>query len=131
MRRVWADQDVTAIDELFKPTGLARGLGQQSLVGPEQFKVFHKTFSTLLRDFHINIDHFIEQGEWVSALVTLSAYVQSSGKPVYFTGNLHGVINNGKIEKAFNHWDFMGLFIQMDLLPKDTFNLGISGQAIV
>lgn len=127
MSRVWVDQDVTAIDELFVPAGLARGLGQQSLIGPEQFKAFHSTFSQLLRGFQIKIDHFIEQGEWVSALLTLSAYVRSTDKPVSITGNIYGVINHGKIEKAFNHWDFLGLFTQMGLLPKDCFEQGLSG----
>ncbi len=131
MKRVWTAQDVDAIDELFVPAGSAKGLDKQVLVGPKQFKKFHTAFSQLLMDFTINIDHFIEQGEWVSALVTLNAMVRKNSQLVTITGNVYGIINNGKIELAFNHWDFLGLFTQMGLLPKDCFEQGLAGNRVI
>ncbi len=131
LQRVWTEQDLAAIDELFVPTGRARGLGANTLVGPEGFKVFHQALSTLLKDIHNVIDHYIEEGDWVSALLTVNAKSQASGQPVSFTGSLYGVINNGQIQQAYNHFDFMGLYAQLGLLPSDCFEQGLSGCQVV
>ncbi len=90
--RVWVEEDEAAIDELFVPTGRARGLGANTLVGPEGFKVFHQALSTLLKDIHNVIDHYIEEGDWVSALLTVNAKSQASGQPVSFTGSLFSLL---------------------------------------
>ncbi len=131
MQRVWTEQDVDAIDELFVASGRARGLGANTLAGPEEFKVFHQAMSVLLKDFKNTIDHFIEQGDWVSALVTVNAKSQKTGQPVSFTGNLYGTVINGQIHEAYNHFDFMGLYAQLGLLPKDCFEQGLSGCQVV
>jgi len=59
-RRVWRDEDQSAIDEIFPLPGKAEGLGQQTLVGPEDFKKFHTSLCGLLSDIDISIDKYIE-----------------------------------------------------------------------
>ena len=131
MQRVWSDQEVAAIDELFVDTGRARGLAKQTLVGPKDFKVFHHAMINLLEDFKISIDHHIEQGDWISALITIEARSKTNQQPVSFTGHVHVEISQGQIQQAYNHIDFLGLFCQLGLLPNDCFEQGLSGCQVV
>ena len=43
-RRVWNEEDTKAIDELFVVDGEVRGLGENSLIGPMDFKIFSRHF---------------------------------------------------------------------------------------
>jgi hypothetical protein len=130
-QRVWAEEDKTAIDELFIPDGHARGLGQNVLIGPEGFKQFHSALCGLLSDIVITIDKSVESGDWISAVCTLKAKDQKTKAPVVMTGSVMVKIVDGKLTEAYNHWDFMGLYSQLGLLPGETFEKGLSGKKIV
>ncbi len=131
LQRVWVEQDVNAIEEMFVATGRARGLGAQTLFGPEDFKIFHHSLSSLLINFKFSIDHFIEQGDWISALVTMDADSSKDNQSINITGNIFGIIKDGQIQEAYNHFDFMGLFSQLGLLPSNCFEQGLSGCRVV
>jgi ketosteroid isomerase-like protein len=129
-RRVWKEEDPAAIDELFVPDGLARGLGAHVLVGPEGFKQFHSALLNLLSDVTISVDKSIESGDWISVVCTLSAADRRTGKPVGMTGAVLLRVEGGKIVEAYNHWDFLGLFAKLGLLPDGTFETALSGQKV-
>ena len=126
--RVWTEEDSAAIEELFVPDGEARGLGANVLIGPDGFKQFHSALRRLLSDFVITIDKSIESGDWISAVCTLRAKARSSGAPVTITGSVMVRIVDGKLMEAYNHWDFLGLFSQLELLPRETFERALSGK---
>ena len=128
--RVWTCEDSAAIEELFIPDGKARGLGANVLIGPEGFKQFHSALCGLLSDFVITIDKSIESGDWISAVCTLRARARQSGAEVTMTGNVMVRIVEGKLIEAYNHWDFLGLFAQLGLLPGDSFEKALSGQIV-
>lgn len=130
-RRVWKEEDVDAIDEMFPFPGEAKGLGAQSLIGPEDFKQFHGALCTLLSDIDICIDKCIEEGVWTSALCTLHATSKNDGSQVKITGTVFGRIEDGKIQEAYNHWDFLELWSQMGYLPSDSFEKGLKGQQVI
>lgn len=128
--RVWAQEDTTAIDELFVPDGRALGLGANVMIGPDGFKPFHTALLILLSDVVITIDKSIESGEWLSAVCTVQATDRKSAAPVTFTGSLTVKIADGKILEVYNHWDFMSLFGQLGLLPTGTFERALSGESL-
>ncbi len=130
-RRVWTEEDSTAIEELFVPDGEARGLGANVLIGPEGFKQFHSALRGLLCNFVITIDKSVESGDWISAVCTLRAKSRQSGGPVEMTGSVMVRIEDGKLTEAYNHWDFLSLFSQLGLLPKETFGKALGGEKIV
>lgn len=130
-RRVWTEEDSAAIEELFIPDGQAQGLGENVLIGPEGFKQFHSALRGLLSDFVITVDKSIESGDWLSALCTLRARSRQSGAPVAITGSVMVRIADGKLTEAYNHWDFLGLFSQLGLLPSGTFGRAISGEKVI
>jgi ketosteroid isomerase-like protein len=129
--RVWACQETAAIDELFIPDGEARGLGANVLIGPEGFKQFHSALCGLLTDFAITIDKSIESDDWISAVCTLRARARQTGAEIEMTGSLMVRIEEGKITEAYNHWDFLGLFCQLGLLPQDSFEKGLGGRKVI
>jgi hypothetical protein len=129
-RRVWTEEDSTAIEELFIPDGEARGLGANVLIGPQGFKQFHSALRTLLSDFVIRIDKSVEEGDWISAVCSLQAKSRQLGIPIEFTGSVMVRIVDGKLTEAYNHWDFLGMFGQLGLLPSETFERGLGGEKI-
>jgi hypothetical protein len=129
--RVWTKEDTAAIEELFIPDGQARGLGANVLVGPEGFKQFHSTLCSLLSDFVITVDKSIESEDWISAVCTLRAKSRKLGAPVTMTGSVMVRIADGKLAEAYNHWDFLGLFSQLGLLPGETFEKAMSGDKVI
>jgi hypothetical protein len=130
-RRVWTEEDSTAIDELFIPDGEARGLGANFLIGPQGFKQFHSALCGLLADFVITIDKSLEVEEWISAVCTLRAKSQKSGIPIEITGSVMVRIADGKLTEAYNHWDFLSMFSQLGLLPTETFERALGGEKII
>jgi hypothetical protein len=130
-QRVWNEQDVSAIDEMFVGDGHARGLGGNPMIGPKDFKVFHATFRKLLSDIAITVDMTVETGEWISAICTLKAKDPKTKAPITMTGSVMIRIVNGKLIEAYNHWDFVGLYSQLGLLPAQSFEKGLRGERIV
>ena len=104
-RRVWKENDTSAIYEMF-PDGKAEGLGSQKISTPDQFRVFKEKLTALVSNIEITIDKAIEDGEWTAALCVLNGNCASSGKPVQFTGTVFGKVTDGQIDHAYNHWDF-------------------------
>ena len=129
--RVWTEEDSAAIEELFIPDGKARGLGANVLIGPEGFKQFHSALRGLLSDFVITIDKSVESGDWITTVCTLRAKSRQSGTPVEITGSVTVRIADGRLTEAYNHWDFLGLFGQLGLIPGDTFEKALGGEKVI
>lgn len=130
-RRVWTEEDTSAIDELFIEDGQARGLGANIRIGPQGFKQFHSALLGLLSDFVITIDKSFEVDDWIAAICTLRAKSRQSGDPIEITGQVMIRIADGRLTEAYNHWDFLGIFSQLDLLPTQTFERALGGEKVI
>jgi ketosteroid isomerase-like protein len=128
--RVWTEEDAAVIDELFIPDGKARGLGANTLIGPDGYKQFHSALLNLITDCVITLDKTVEEGDWLAAVCTLRAKDRKSGAPVIMTGTTVVKFAGGKIIEAYNNWDFMGMFSQLGFLPSATFEMALSGAKI-
>lgn len=128
--RVWAKQDTAAIHEMLVPDVKADGLGAAALLGPGEFLKFHQVLCKLLTGFQITITRSLESGEWISARCQVSAKAKPSGYPVVFPGALFARIKDGKIVEGSNHFDFLGLFCQLGLLPTDAFDRCLTGNKV-
>ncbi len=129
-RRVWAEEDETAIDEMLVPETAARGLGGATHRGPEEFKKFHRALLALLGDFQIIIDRQMEEGDWVFSLIRIRATRRKDREPVEVGGQVLVRIIDNKIVDAHNHIDFIGLFGQLELLPGDCLDRCLSGEGV-
>jgi len=128
--RVWNEGDVSAISEMFKMSTLTKGLGTQTMVGPEEFQGFHSLMNALVANLHINIDHAVSDDNWISCLCTMTGNCQKSDKPVKMTGTVYARIEGDLIAEGYNHFDFLDLYEQLGLLPEGTNGACLSGQKI-
>ena len=128
-RRVWVERDEAAIDEILVVDTKAHGLGLQPLVGAEGFKPFHRAICARLRDTELVIDHHIEAEGWLATLCTFQG-TTDAGRRIAISGAIHARIADVKILEAYNHFDFLGLFVQLGLLPADTFERCITGHPV-
>ena len=125
--RVWANEDEEAIREMLVPDTTADGLGKATRTGPDEFIEFHRCLLKLIGNVEVVVDRRIQDGDWHSILVTLNARRRDNGEAVSTTGNVYCRIVDGKIVEAYNHFDFMKLFEQIDLLPCDTLECCLTG----
>lgn len=129
-RRVWQEGDTAAIGEMFAG-GTTKGLGAQTEMTAADFEAFHQAVNGILCDFDATVDRCVQEGDWVSALVTFSGRSKATGEKVGMTGSLMIRLENGVMHEAHNHWDFMGLWGQLGYLPPDSFEKGLAGETIV
>ncbi len=127
-QRVWIDGDLAAIDDLFEPRGRANGLISDLAVGPDDFRALVPAIMQMMRDPVVTIDEHHDAGDWLWALVTVRANCARTMAPVRFSGQVMMRVEGGKIAEAFNHFDFLTFFEQLDLLPANTFALCLSGE---
>ena len=63
-------------------------------------------------------------------LCTFEATSRASGDRISITGQAMGRVADGKLYEGYNHWDFLGFWSQLGLLPSDSFEKGMSGEKI-
>jgi hypothetical protein len=125
--RVWHQEDKAAIHEMMVPKAQAMGLGKKPHMGAEEFEQFHAAFLGILSNVKITINHYIEDGDWLAQRITLSANCRKTGKDVSMDGQIMLKIVDGKLVEGHNHFDFMGLYEQLGLLPADSFGTCLTG----
>ncbi|WP_343082384.1 nuclear transport factor 2 family protein [Ostreiculturibacter nitratireducens] len=129
-QRVYIDGDLEAIDDYFAPRSTASGLMAELQVGPEDFRELIPAVMRLIREPEVVIDAHLDSGDWLWALVTVKAKSTRSLSPVEFSGQVMMRVQEGRIAEAFNHFDFITFFEQLELLPPQTFALCLSGERL-
>ncbi|MGB0958653.1 MAG: ester cyclase [Halocynthiibacter sp.] len=129
-RRVWEDEDLDAISEFFVPDMTARGLVDDVQVGPDEFKAFVMAALALVCDVKIIIEKSIEDGDWVSMLLTFKATDRNTEREISVTGQALCKIVDGKIVDAYNHLDVIRLYEKLGLLPEYTLEICLMGERI-
>ncbi|MBE9476947.1 MAG: ester cyclase [Proteobacteria bacterium] len=127
-QRVWLEEDAGAIFEMFQPSSSAVGLGSHPHVGPDEFSQFHASLLRLIEKVAVISDLTVEQGDWLSQLVTITGVCRKTGRMVCIHGQIMLKIIDGRIVEARNHLDFISLFEQLGILPKQFFENCLSGK---
>ncbi len=129
-RRVWAEEDLDAIDEMMATTTSVCGLRKTPQIGPSEFKEFTKAMLNLMQNTEITIENLVEQGDWATVLMHVSAKNRKNGDPITFSGLAMARIEGDRILEAYNYVDFIGFFEQIGLLPNDTMAQCVTGNQI-
>ena len=130
-KRVWSDEDERAIHEIFVPGGDTHGVVSKSVIGPDEFAVFHRQFLKQFSNVDIQILQHIEDKDWIATRVKLSAIVKASGKNIETSGQMMTKIADGKILEAHNSLDFVTFFEQAGLLPAGAMEQCLLGESLV
>jgi predicted ester cyclase len=121
---VWNKSRESAIDEMLYHEAPGHGLQGPDgveVAGMESFKAFYRQFRAAFSEIHVVVDEVITEGDLTVArcLVTAKHTGEGLGKPpkgnvVHFTGMTMARIKEGQIAEAWNNFDFMTMFQQMD-----------------
>ena len=130
-QRVWTDGDATAIHEMLAPDAVVRGLGNTDAVGPESFEFLQKSLLAQVTNVRFTILRTLEDEDWLAALWKMQGQRKSDGAPVETTGTVFVQVKDGKFVTGFDHFDAIGLFQDIGILPKDTVPRLFQGQALV
>lgn len=128
--RVWHKEDLSAIEEMMAPQTEIHGLGDIPATGPEGFRPFAEALLQQIGDVHISIQKFMEDGDWSQALMTVTASCRNTGTPVRFSGQVMAKVQDNRIVSAYNHFDFMSMYEQLGMLPRDAMGQCLSGRSL-
>lgn len=129
-QKVWIEGDMGAIEAFFDPDSVANGLMRDLQVGPEDFRALVPAILRLVRDQVVRIERHVETDDWLWALIVVEARAARTMKPVRIDGQVMMRFEGGKIAEAFNHFDYITFFEQVELMPADTMALCFSGEVL-
>ena len=111
--------------EVSAEEGIANGLADESgapLRGPTGFKPFFQKFRDAFPNIEVIVEDTVVEGDKVAARCRVLGTHQGEGlgfaatnKPVEFTGISIVRIRDGKIVEAWNNFDFMSMFQQLNV----------------
>ena len=121
---VWNQGRESAIDELsydeVQGHGL-RGPDGNEVHGMDSFKEYYRQMRAALSEIHVTVEDVITEGNLTVARCTVTAKHTGEGlgrppkgNPIQFTGMTMARIKDGKIAEAWNNFDFMTMFQQME-----------------
>jgi len=120
---VWNNQNEAVIDEMFAADGVGYGLGAENIVGPENFKVFHRAFVSAYPDLKVHVEDTVVEGDKIAVRCRVTGShdgqgigVSPTNQPVEFTGMVIVRVQDGKIAEAWNEFNFMEMYKQVGAL---------------
>jgi steroid delta-isomerase-like uncharacterized protein len=123
---VWNQGRKKVIYELFAEDGIAHGLTDENgneLRGTGMFVIFHKNFRSAFPDIKITVEETIIESDKIAVLCFVSGThtgdelgFKATNKPTSFTGQTPVKVKDGNIVEAWNHFDFMPMFRQIEVL---------------
>jgi steroid delta-isomerase-like uncharacterized protein len=124
-QEVWNEGRESTIDELHGADGVSVGLGgaDTEVRGPEQFKVFFRNLRSALPDTHVTVLDTITEGDMVAVRFEVQAThtgvglpFEPTGRAVRFSGISMLEVEDGKLKRAWNSWDQLGMLIQLGVV---------------
>ena len=120
---VWNQKREEAIDEMMTEDVVIHGLGDEPIVGRENFKPFFRSFSSAFPDIQVTVEDVITDGNKMSCRCTVRGTHTGDGlgfaptnQPVEFSGGGMCTLENGKFKEVWNEFDFMRMNTQMGIL---------------
>ena len=121
---VWNKKDAAAIDRFLAPKAKMHGLGVAPML-PAEFKQLHQGFCAAFPDIRIEVVRTVSEGELVAVHCHCTGTHRGDGlgvaptdKPIDMWGMGIARIVDGKILEAWNSFDFLTLYQQVDMLPQ-------------
>lgn len=108
---VWNKGNENAIDELMTEDAIAHGLSDEK--GPAGFKTFYRNFKNQFSNIDIEVEDVVTQDDMEVGRCKVNLTETATGKDVAFSGLCMTKIKNGKIDEAWNHFDFLSMFQQL------------------
>ncbi len=130
-QEVWNQGREQTIDELLAPQIVAFGLGEgeATVHNAAEFKVFWRNLRSAIPDIKISIEDSVAEGDSVALRVVIQGTHTGeglggppSGQHIHVQGICLIQVVNGKLVKAWNSWDQLGMLRQIGFIaaaPKE------------
>ncbi len=126
---VWNKGREEAIDEMLAEDGVGHGLPTENgepIRGPKDFKPFFRNFREAFPNINVEIVETVSEGDKICAVCRVTGALEGAGlgvspakQPVDFTGIIVVKLRDGKIIEAWNEFNFMTMYQQLDALKFD------------
>lgn len=123
---VWHKGNEEAIDEMLAEDGIGYGLPTENgepIRGPEDFKPFFRNFRAAFPNIKVEIVETVREVDKIAAVCRVTGALEGASlgisptnQPVDFTGILVVKLKDGKIIEAWNEFNFMTMYRQLDAL---------------
>lgn len=130
IQKVWIEGDTAVAAEMFADSGSADGVIPSMTMTGTDFSDMAAAFLEMVQNPTCEILTTVEQGDWLSALVKVSALNAANMDPIEITGQIMLHYADGRVLAAHNHFDYIALFEQMGLLPQDALVMFLSGAKV-
>lgn len=124
---VWTGGDAAAVRRFFAPGANAVGLVGGMALNAEDMIAFVQALSMHAANIEVEVVHVLVDGDWASGLIRSTGTCRRTGRALTLSGQTLVRLENGLIAEAYNHFDMMGLFVQMDLLPGNAMERLLAG----
>ncbi len=124
---VWNGGDAAAVRRFFAPDAFATGLVGGMELNAEDMVSFVQALAMHASAIEVHVDHVIAEGPWVSALIRSTATSRRTGRTLTLSGQTLVRFEGELIAEAYNHFDMLGLFMQMGLLPENAMERLLAG----
>ena len=121
---VWNEGRESAIDEMSYHDVQGHGLKApdgNEVQSMDSFKAYYRQMRAALSDIHVTVENVLTEGDLTVARCTVTARHTGEGlgkppkgNPIEFTGMTMARIKEGKIAEAWNNFDFMTMYQQME-----------------
>lgn len=129
-RRVWTEEDESAIFEMLAEDASMGGLEHTRLHGPKEVLMFHRLLRQQFTDFNFTMERSVEQEDRVAMSMTIECIEKATGEKITTFGQILCVIRDGKIAEGDNLVDFISMFEQTGRLPDRTLDYCLINQPI-
>ncbi|WP_226780746.1 ester cyclase [Oceaniglobus trochenteri] len=130
LHRVWIRGDMDVVDDIFAPDVEAAGLMPDMKLTPEDFKTMVLAMLNMVTIREFTVVMALSDGDWVTAMIRIRAQSQINTAMVDTTAQTTARFEGGKIVEAYNHFDFLALFQQLELIPPDAMVVCLSGESL-
>lgn len=131
LQRIWLEGDLDFIDTVFAPDAGAEGLLPDMKLTPEDYKTMVMALMNLVTNPEITVIKTLADEDWVAVMTRVRAESQINNALITATGQIIARFDNGKIVEVYNHFDFLGLFQQLGLIPHEAVTLCLSGEPLL
>ena len=124
---VWSNENPEAAMAFFHPDARISGVAGIDDMRPEDMVTLVQTIFMLVEPPQYRVLHIIADGDRIAYVVACEARSRRTGLPVTFSGQISLVLRDGLIVEAHNHFDMIGFFTQLGLLPADLLETVLAG----
>ncbi|QBF32080.1 ester cyclase [Thalassococcus sp. S3] len=127
---VWCAGNIDAIDRYMNAETVATGIMSEMQMGRDEFRDLVSAMRTLVEEVNVSLPQWIESGDWLAAIISVTAVRVDTQAPIVCTGQVMVRFEDDKMVETYNQFDYLSLFEQLGQFPPETLAICMTGQRL-